>query len=72
MTGLKDLWASERGAFCIVIALAATLLAWQQRIDGRQWLDFMKYLTVALVAGKTIEKFAPPVVDIPSATDVSK
>jgi hypothetical protein len=54
MNGLKDLLHSERGMFCILALVAATLLATLGRIDAAMWLDFVKWLTGALVLSKTI------------------
>jgi len=53
MQGLKDLFASERGVFCITILLAATALAGLKIISGADWLTFAKWLAVTLVISKT-------------------
>ncbi len=54
MQGAKDLLASERGVFCIFVTLIASVLVMLGKIDGAQWLDFMKYLSTALVASKAL------------------
>lgn len=54
MQGAKDLLQSERGVFCIGALLMATLLTFLKVIDGLMWLDFVKWLTTALVASKTV------------------
>lgn len=53
MQGAKDLIASERGFFCLLVLLSATVLAVVGAITGQSWLDFAKWLTLALVASKT-------------------
>ena len=53
MQGAKDLLDSERGIFCILVAVAATVLVIVGSITGQNWLDFMKWLSVALVTSKT-------------------
>ncbi len=54
MQGARDLLGSERGAFCVVLLLAATALVVLGKLDGSAWLEFMKYLAVTLVASKTV------------------
>jgi hypothetical protein len=44
----------ERGLFCILILVAVTTLAILKIVSGADWLDFAKWLTVTLVASKTI------------------
>jgi hypothetical protein len=53
MQGAKDLIASERGIFCLLVLIAATMLAIIRIITGQSWLDFTKWLTITLVASKT-------------------
>ena len=53
MKGAKDLIESERGIFCLIVLIAATLLAIIRIITGQSWLDFTKWLTITLVASKT-------------------
>lgn len=54
MQGLKDLFASERGVFCLVLVIAATVLAGMKIITGADWMTFAKWLALALVTSKTI------------------
>lgn len=54
MKGATDLLASERGIFCLVVLMAVTVLAVLSRITGADWLDFVKWLTITLVASKTL------------------
>lgn len=54
MQGAKDLIASERGVFCVLILIAVTILAILKVVSGTDWLDFTKWLTVTLVASKTV------------------
>lgn len=53
-TGISDLLSSERGVFCIVALLCATVLAALQQITVDQWLDFAKWLSAFLIASKTV------------------
>lgn len=53
MQGARDLIASERGWFCLLLLVAATVLAVLKIITGGDWLTFAKYLVVTLVASKT-------------------
>lgn len=52
--GIKDLFASERGVFCILLLVAATLLAFFGKVTADQWIDFTKWLVTILVASKTV------------------
>jgi hypothetical protein len=54
MQGGKDLIASERGFFCILVLVACSALAILHIITGGDWLDFAKWLVVTLVASKTL------------------
>ena len=54
LDGFSDLLGSERGVFCILALGGALALAMLGRIDGAQALDFIKWLTGALVLSKTI------------------
>lgn len=74
MNGLKDLLYSERGVFCILLVVASTVLAAFGVITGQMWIDFNKYLAIALVGGKTlttaVETYALKKPQIPPATVV--
>lgn len=52
--GISDLLHSERGSFCALALIAGTVLAVVGRIDGTAWLEFTKWLSVTLVASKTV------------------
>lgn len=54
MIGVKDLLESERGVFCLLILIAATLLAILKVITGTEWLTFGQLLLVTLVGSKTL------------------
>jgi len=54
MQGAKDLIASERGVFCIVLVVAATILAALKIITGADWLSFANVTLVTLVGSKTV------------------
>ena len=51
--GTKDLFASERGVFCILLLLCVTVLVAVGKVTADDWLTFAKYLLVVLVASKT-------------------
>ena len=52
--GIKDLFASERGVFCILLLIAATFLAFFGKVTADEWLAFAKWLATVLVASKTV------------------
>ncbi len=52
--GTKDLLASERGTLCMLLVVAATVLAIVGIINADQWLAYTKWICVALVASKTV------------------
>lgn len=52
--GAIDLFDSERGLFCVLVLVAITVLVVLGKIDGAMWLEFAKWLTVTLVASKTV------------------
>ena len=52
--GIRDLFASERGVFCILLLVAVTLLAFFSKVTADQWIEFAKWLVTVLVASKTI------------------
>jgi hypothetical protein len=68
MQGAKDLFDSERGVFAILLLIAATVLVIVGSITGQSWLDFMKWVGLALIGFKTvttgiqqfIDKGSPP------------
>lgn len=52
--GLKDLADSERGVFSIALVICVTILAALKIITGAEWLAFVQWVSVALIAGKTV------------------
>jgi hypothetical protein len=54
MQGLADLAESERGVWSITVLVLTTVLVVLNKLTGEQWLDFVKYLSAALLASKTI------------------
>lgn len=54
MQGAKDLLGSERGVFCLLVLIAATLLAILKIITGADWLTFSQAMMLALVGSKTM------------------
>lgn len=67
MQGITDLLSSERGVFCIVIVVTAGVLAGLGTITGGDWLDFAKWITMTLVASKTVTGVAELVRKKPDA-----
>jgi undecaprenyl pyrophosphate phosphatase UppP len=53
-SGLTDLLQSERGVFCIVALICATVLGIANQLTVDQWLDFAKWLSAFLIASKTV------------------
>lgn len=54
MKGISDLLASERGAFCIALLIASTVLVIINKLDAQMWVDLMKYVGVTLIASKAV------------------
>lgn len=52
--GVKDLLASERGAWCLALALVALGLVLIKILTGSEWVTFMQWVTTILVASKTV------------------
>lgn len=73
--GIADLFHSERGVWAIAVLLLVTALVLLGKISGEQWLDLVKYLSVAILASKTIttavETYATKQPQIPRAEVVS-
>lgn len=53
MQGAKDLIASERGWFVLVVLVAATALVVLNKITGTEWKTLVLVLGGMLVASKT-------------------
>jgi uncharacterized membrane protein YadS len=54
MGAIKDLFASERGLFAIVLVIAATVLAALSLMTVTQWQDFSMTIFGIFVGGKTV------------------
>lgn len=54
MQGAKDLLASERGVFAVLLVLTITLLVVLGKLTGQDWLAFAKWIAITLIASKTI------------------
>jgi len=53
--GLRDLFASTRGIFCVLLVALCTVFFALGKLSADQWLEFVKWATVSLLASKTIE-----------------
>ena len=73
--GITDLFHSERGVWAIAVLLLVTVLVIIGKVTGEQWLDLVKYLSVAILASKTIttavETYATKQSQIPRVEVVS-
>ena len=73
MGAIKDLFASERGLFAVVLIVAATVLTGLDRMTIQQWQEFSTYIFGIFVGGKTITtavglfKTAVPATPAPAA-----
>lgn len=54
LQGAQDLLESERGIFAIMMLISVTVLTFVGKISGEQWLDFNKWLAIALIGSKTV------------------
>lgn len=80
MQGVKDLFASERGIFAIVLSLASTALVIVGKLEIQQWIDFNKWIGTVLIASKTVttaidmlrKPAAPADPPLPTATSVGQ
>lgn len=52
--GLKDLLGSERGVICLLLLLTSIGLVLVGVITFEQWLDYTKWIVMALVLSKTV------------------
>ena len=53
MGAVADLWRSERGLLCLVILLAATVLAALGTLPVAEWKSLIMYVYGTYVVGKT-------------------
>lgn len=54
MQGIKDLFASERGIFAIILSLSSTAFVIAGKMTIDQWNTFNTALGITLVASKTV------------------
>lgn len=54
MGAIKDLFASERGFFALILVIAATVLTALSQMTVDQWRDFSMTIFGIYVGGKTI------------------
>ena len=54
MTGIGDIFKSERGVFTLLVLIMVTILTAIGKVTADQWIEFTKWLTVAFISGKTI------------------
>lgn len=54
MGALKDLWRSERGLVTVALIVCATVLCCLMMLTSQQWVDFIKWVFVVYVTGKTV------------------
>ena len=54
MQGLIDLLASERGVAWLLLLAVTTVLFVMRLLGADQWIDFAKYITITLIASKTV------------------
>jgi hypothetical protein len=54
MGAIKDLFASERGFFALILVIAATVLTGLSQMTVDQWRDFSMTIFGIYVGGKTI------------------
>ncbi len=52
--GVSDLVASERGVFALLLLFVVTILVFMGRIDVPAWIEYTKWLALALIASKTV------------------
>lgn len=54
MKGAKDLFDSERGVFALIVLACVTVLCVIRFVTGEQWLEYTKWITITLIASKTV------------------
>ena len=54
MQGARDLLASERGVFCILVVVACTILVLFGHVTGDKWIELIKWVAISLVITKTV------------------
>ena len=70
---IADLWRSERGLLCLVILLAATILAALNVLPVGEWKSLVLYVYGTYVVGKTatgvieVWKGGKPTTDSPAS-----
>jgi threonine/homoserine efflux transporter RhtA len=78
MQGFKDLFASERGIFAIILSLSSTVLAILGKLAITEWISFNQWIGTVLILSKTVttaletfKKPSPPVPTPAVATEKS-
>lgn len=54
LQGLSDLLASERGVVFLLLMIVSLVLLMTGAITADQWIDFMKWGSVTLIASKAV------------------
>lgn len=54
MTGINDLFASERGCFAIFLTLICTVMLFMGKMTVDQWMSYTQWIAIALIVGKTV------------------
>lgn len=72
MSGIKDLIASERGVFSIVLVLASMVLVITGHLTADSWVALAQWIGTVLIASKTATNIAesitaPRVPAVPAA-----
>lgn len=67
LTGLKDLFASERGVFAIAMTLCSTVLVYTGHMTTEVWTSFNELLCGLLIGGKTLTTTASILKSAPTA-----
>jgi hypothetical protein len=71
MTGIKDLFASERGLFGLMLVIAATALTGMGQMTVPQWQEFATWVFGIYVSGKSLTGAVGLIKGSPTATSSS-
>lgn len=69
MTGLKDLFGSEKGILCLLVIVAATVLTGLGQMNVEQWTTFVEIVFGTYAVGKTATGVAGIIVNRPGSGD---
>jgi len=69
-SAIKDLFASERGLLCLVILIAATVLAAMGKFSYADWREYTTYIFGTYVVGKTATSVAQVIKGPPATSSV--